>query len=1212
MTERTTGPRYAELHAHSAFSFLDGASHPEELAAEGARLGLSALAVTDHDGLYGVVRFAEAARKVGLPTIFGAELHLPVVEDGRTPAGPPVLDPPTGVPDPRSTHLLVLARGAQGYRNLSSAIATAHLATGTKGAARYDLDALGAQGAGEWLVLTGCRKGSVRRALVTSGRAAARRELDRLVAVFGADNVAVEITTTDDPRDADLHAALADLAADARLPLVATTAAHYAHPRDADLAGALAAVRARSSLDDLDGWLPGAPTTHLRSAAEMLARHHRHPQAVATAAALGDECAFDLHLVAPDLPPYPVPDGHTEATWLRELVRRGGENRYGPRDQEKIPGAWAQIDHELRVIEDLHFPGYFLVVYDLVEFCRVNGILAQGRGSAANSAVCYALGITAVDAVKHGLLFERFLAPERDGPPDIDVDIESGRREEVIQHVYGKFGRTHAAQVANVISYRPKSAVRDAARALGYDVGQADAWSKSIERWGSLRGPDPSSPAADRKAKERALAAKTAEPATRTARKDAATARLWGSRDWSPDLSGRGGRVVDPLAVDEGEVLRADDTHDVVPAHRPPSAAQEGEIPDAVLDLADRMLRLPRHLGIHSGGMVMCDRPVIEVCPVEWARMEGRTVLQWDKEDCADAGLVKFDLLGLGMLTALRIGFDLVERHEGVPRLALHTLPEDDPAVYDLLCAADTVGVFQVESRAQMATLPRLQPRNFYDIVIEVALIRPGPIQGGSVHPYINRARGREEVTFLHPLLKKSLGKTLGVPLFQEQLMQMAIDVAGFSPKESDQLRRAMGSKRSVERMEELRGRLMDGMRKKGVTDPAVREEIYDKLKAFADFGFPESHAYSFAFLVYASSWLKVHHPAAFYAGLLAAQPMGFYSPQSLVADARRHGVTVLRPDVNASDVEATVERLPADDAAAPADPADTDRPGARTVDSRRFGGQVRIDTAFGPEPDLTLAVRLGLASVRGLGKDAAERVVAARGAPGEGRPFSDLRDLVRRVDLTTAQLEGLATAGATDCLGVTRREALWAAGALAQEGPGTLPGVSVGVEAPALPGMTEVETAVADVWATGVSADSYPTQYVREGLTAAGVLTVVGAVEVSREIEQVDEAERAAGEVPGTRSHPSSRVAVGGVVTHRQRPGTAGGVTFLSLEDETGILNVVCSPGLWQRFRKVARGSAALVVRGRLERADGATNLVAEHLAPLSLQVATTSRDFH
>ncbi|WP_251151412.1 PHP domain-containing protein [Cellulosimicrobium sp. Marseille-Q4280] len=1352
MASRT--PRYAELHAHSAFSFLDGASHPEELAAEGARLGLSALAITDHDGLYGVVRFSQAAAKVSLPTVFGAELHLPVpagpgaadpagrgaVRGRRAPSGAPVLDPPTGVPDPRSTHLLALARGPQGYRNLSRAIATAHLATGTKGAADYRLEELGHEADGQWLVLTGCRKGAVRRALVTEGRTAARRELDRLVAVFGAGNVAVEITASDDPRTADLHDALADLAADARLPLVATTAAHYARPRDADLAGALAAVRARSSLDDMDGWLPGAPTAHLRSAAEMLTRHRRYPEAVATAAALGDECAFDLSLVAPRLPPYPVPDGHTEATWLRELVRRGAEERYGPRprpgESERVPGAWRQIDHELTVIEDLEFPGYFLVVYDLVEFCRVHGILAQGRGSAANSAVCYALGITAVDAVRHGLLFERFLAPERDGPPDIDVDIESERREEVIQHVYGKFGRTHAAQVANVISYRPKSAVRDAARALGYDVGQADAWSKSIERWGSLRGPDPSSPAADRAAKERDIATKTAEkdarvaalwgpgpeaarptgspgrevgvaraayhprasslgplppdpttaaratptsPRTGTSRDGASRDAASGGRDerphaghrgdWSPDLTGRAvrPRVVDPLAEDQGDghgrgrgvgtaegrgrawredprdegpdgrpergphppaggdrergdhrnriegALRADDTHDVVPEQRPPSAAEDGEIPDEVLDLADRMLRLPRHLGIHSGGMVMCDRPVIEVCPVEWARMEGRTVLQWDKEDCADAGLVKFDLLGLGMLTALRIGFGLVEQHEG-SHLELHTLPEDDPAVYDLLCAADTVGVFQVESRAQMATLPRLRPRRFYDIVIEVALIRPGPIQGGSVHPYINRARGREPVTFLHPLLENSLGKTLGVPLFQEQLMQMAIDVAGFSPAESDQLRRAMGSKRSVERMEALHGRLLEGMARNGVP-PDVGEQIYDKLKAFADFGFPESHAYSFAFLVYASSWLKVHHPAAFYAGLLAAQPMGFYSPQSLVADARRHGVTVLRPDVNASGVEATVERLPAPAAGGGADRAPA-------------SSEVTIDPAFGPEPDLGLAVRLGLASVRGLGKQAAERIVAARDGDGEGaetlpagrasswvddgpRPFADLRDLVRRVDLTTAQLEGLATAGATESLGTSRREALWAAGALSQEGPGTLPGVSVGVEAPPLPGMSDVETAVADVWATGVSTDSYPTQYVRDGLTAAGVLTVAGAVRAAEEIEHADEAERAAGESPGTRPRPGSRVAVGGVVTHRQRPGTARGVTFLSLEDETGILNVVCSAGLWRRFRKVARASAAMVVRGRLERADGATNLVAEHLAPLSLQVATTSRDF-
>ena len=1253
-------PRYAELHAHSAFSFLDGASHPEELVAEAAHLGLSALAVTDHDGLYGVVRFATAARAVSLPTVFGAELHLPVAP---TPGAAPVLDAPTGVPDPRASHLLVLARGPDGYRNLSSAIATAHLATGTKGAADYRLERLGEQSDGQWLVLTGCRKGAVRSALLTEGPRAARRELDRLVQVFGADNVAVEITDAGDPRDSDLCDALAELAAGAHLPLVATGNVHYARPRDAPLAGALAAVRARSSLDDMDGWLPGAPTAHLRSAAEMADRHRRHPQAVATAADLGAECQFDLRLVAPELPPYPVPAGHDERSWLRVLVERGGTDRYGPRAAEREPGAWRQIDHELAIIEQLNFPGYFLIVYDLVEFCRTRGILAQGRGSAANSAVCYALGITAVDAVKHGLLFERFLAPERDGPPDIDVDIESVRREEVIQYVYERFGRTHAAQVANVISYRPKSAVRDAARALGHDVGQQDAWSKSIERWGSLRGPDPSSPAADRTAREQAIArrgahgtagaaaargasaatedapptgrpAEDAPPAgrpavvTRTAAKDARAAEVWGTgeprqgkqgrqgtsqqrpdrprarhADWTPDLSGR---VVDPLAQDpdgsardrdvEG-ALRSDDRHDVVPARRPPSAAEEGEIPGPVLELAERMLRLPRHLGIHSGGMVMCDRPVIEVCPVEWARMEGRTVLQWDKEDCAEAGLVKFDLLGLGMLTAIRVAFELIAEHEGV-HLELHSLPAEDPAVYDLLCAADTVGVFQVESRAQMATLPRLQPRRFYDIVIEVALIRPGPIQGGSVHPYIARARGREKVTFLHPLLKKSLAKTLGVPLFQEQLMQMAIDVAGFSAAEADQLRRAMGSKRSVERMEALHGRLLAGMARNGVT-PDVAEQIYDKLKAFADFGFPESHAYSFAYLVYASAWLKVHHPAAFYAGLLAAQPMGFYSPQSLVADARRHGVTVLRPDVNASGVTAGVERLPRTSGdRAPGDRASVSRAAREGAPS---GGDVRPGGAAprrGPvtprlpappdgaaHPDLSLAVRTGLGSVRGVGDEVAEAVVAARAAG----PFTDLRDLVRRVELTTAQLEALATGGVLESLGVARREALWAAGALAQEGPGTLPGVSVGVEAPMLPGMSEVETAVADVWATGVSTDSYPTQYVRPGLRRAGVVTVAEAFE--------HEAGR--------------RVAVGGVVTHRQRPGTAGGVTFLSIEDETGLLNVICTPGLWQRFRRVARSSPALVVRGRLERADGATNLLAEHLAPLSLQVTSRSRDF-
>ncbi|MPV35759.1 error-prone DNA polymerase [Georgenia subflava] len=1156
---------YAELHAHSAFSFLDGANLPEDLAVEAARLRLDALALTDHDGLYGVVRLAEAARALALPTVLGAELNLGTAGRAGAHEGPGAVPGMSGRPDPDGTHLLVLARGPEGYRRLSRAIAQAHLYSGTKGWAEYDLEDLAAQAGGEWLVLTGCRKGAVRQALdgaapgsaVDPGRAAARAELDRLTALFGRDNVAVEITDTGSPTDSAVADALADLADAAHLPLVATGGVHCARPADQRLADVLAATRARASLEEIDGWLPVAPA-HLRSGAEMAARHHRHPRAVPTSVALAAECAFDLQLVAPNLPPHPVPPGHTEATWLRELTYRGAAERYGPRGH--VRGAYEMIEHELKIITDLDFPGYFLIVHEIVQFCRDRRILCQGRGSAANSAVCFALGITAVDAVQHRLLFERFLSPGRSGPPDIDLDIESGRREEVIQFVYGRYGRTHAAQVANVISYRPRSAVRDAARAFGYDVGQQDAWSKSIERWGSLRTPD----------------------------------------DGGDGAPGRDGPAPAP----------ADDL---------------GGIPEPVLDVAEQMLRLPRHLGIHSGGMVLCDRPVIEVCPVEWATMPGRTVLQWDKDDCADAGLVKFDLLGLGMLTALRLAFDAINAAAppGTAELGLHSLPQEDPAVYELLCAADTVGVFQVESRAQMATLPRLRPSNFYDIVVEVALIRPGPIQGDSVNPYINRRLGREPVTYLHPLLEPALSKTLGVPLFQEQLMQIAMDVAGFSPAEADQLRKAMGSKRSSERMEALHGRLLSGMAEKGI-DEAVAEQIYDKLKAFADFGFPESHSFSFAYLVYASSWLKVHHPEAFYAALLAAQPMGFYSPQSLVADARRHGVAVLRADVSSSAAQARVE------------PTTAERRAAATA-----GQVVSPDVARLVRPHPDLAVRLGLAPVRGVGEKVAERLVAERESGG---PFADLPDLARRVDLTAAQLEALATAGALGCFGLERREALWAAGVLAGEhgsrhghrrtrGAGRdsasrhgrsadhpplgawkvsqgaravavrespaqdegvwfqppLPLTSVGAESPGLPAMDRVETAVADVWATGVSPDSFPTQFRRADLAAAGVWTVADL----------------AGAAPG------ARLRVGGVVTHRQCPGTAGGVTFLSLEDETGLLNVVCSAGVWARYRQVARTSAALVVRGTLERADGVTNLVADQIEALSLRVPTTSRDF-
>jgi len=880
--------------------------------------------------------------------------------------------------------------------------------------------------------------------------------------------VAVELSYGALPTDTEVNDALAGLAADAGLPTVASTAAHYAVPERFPLATALAAVRARRSLDEADGWLPPAGTAHLRSGAEMAARFDtRHPGAVARAAEFGTECAFAIDLVAPDLPPFETPPGRSEATWLRELTRRGVLERYG--SYAECPEAVATVERELAVIEARRFPGYFLIVHDIVAFCRASGILCQGRGSAANSAVCYALGITNVDAVSHGLLFERFLSPARDGYPDIDLDIESGRREEVIQYVYSRYGRDRAAQVANVISYRPRSAVRDVAKALGFSPGQQDAWSKQIERWHGMEG---------------------------------------------------------------GEVAG---------------------MPAQVGELANQLLGFPRHLGIHSGGMVICDRPVAEVVPVEWARMDGRTVVQWDKDDCASAGLVKFDLLGLGMLTALHLMIDLVAEHHG-RRIALHELQPVDPEVYAMLARGDSVGVFQVESRAQMATLPRLRPREFYDLVVEVALIRPGPIQGGSVHPYIRRRNGQEKWKHDHPLLKNALDKTLGVPLFQEQLMQVAVDVAGFSPAEADELRRAMGAKRSTERMERLRGRFYAGMAVNGI-EGELADKIFDRMLAFANFGFPESHSISFASLVYYSAWFKLYHPSAFCAALLNAQPMGFYSPQSLVADARRHGVRVRGPDVNLGGARAVLQ-----------------------PDVHSAGGQ---------------AIRLGMTDIRSVGEKLAEQIEAERTRDG---PYRDLADLARRVRLTVPQAEALATAGALGSFGVDRRAALWAAGVVAAVRPEQLPGTAVGLDAPALPGMTAAELTVADVWATGVSPDSHPIVHLRDRLDRFGAIP----------IDRLD----AVGRTAGPDAPP--RVLVGGLVTHRQRPATAGGVTFLNLEDETGMLNVTCSEGLWMRYRTVALGSAALLVRGRLERSEeGVLNLVADRLARLVLAVPVKSRDF-
>jgi error-prone DNA polymerase len=1074
---------YAELHCHTNFSFLDGASHPEELADEAARQGLAALAVTDHDGLYGVVRFALAARATGLPTVFGAELTL---DAPRT--------PPNGYADPPGEHLVVLAQGPVGYARLASAVSAAQLA-GEKGAPRLSLGALAdaarapvhlrssaASANDTWFVLTGCRKGAVPRALLDDGPAAARRALGRLVAAFGRDRVLVELWDHGDPLDRHRNDALAEVAASASVDVIATNNVHYATPAQRPLATALAAVRARRSLDEIDGWLPAAPFAHLRSAAEQRRRFARWPGAVERTLEIATTCAFDLSLAAPELPDHDVPPGHTEMSWLRELTARGAAVHYPP-SHEQHEQAMRQIAYELDVIEELGFPGYFLVLVDIVEFCHRHDIYCQGRGSAANSAVCYALGVTKADAVALGLLFERFLSPERDGPPDIDLDIEHQRREEAIQYVYDKYGRDRAAQVANVITYRPKSALREMAKAAGLSPGHADGLTKWIDRWGRDVG-----------------------------------------------------------------------AFESVKSEGPP-------VPALVLDLAGQVLDFPRHLGIHSGGMVMADRPLVEFCPIEWARMEDRSVLQWDKDDCAAAGLVKFDLLGLGMLTMLHLAVDLVREHEGAD-VDLATIPQE-PAVYDLLCAADTVGVFQVESRAQMATLPRLRPRTFYDLVIEVALIRPGPIQGGSVHPYLRRRNGQEPVSYPHPMLEECLKKTLGVPLFQEQLMQMAIDIAGFSPGESDQLRQAMGSKRSHARMAVMRERLLAGMAERGITGP-TGEEIATKFEAFADFGFPESHSVSFAYLVYSSSWIKLHYPAEFACALLNAQPMGFYSPHSIVRDAMHHGVEVLGPDVNASRKDCTLEPR-----TCAAGPVGHPRPGWHADPSTR-------------------AVRMGLRYVRGLADALLDRIDAER----ERSPFTSLSDFTRRTGAPTDAIEALATAGAFGTLGETRRSALWAAGALRDARTDKLPGLVTGVTAPSLPGMTEVEETAADLWATGLTPGRHPTEFVRERLTDRGVVTV----EALRELPH------------------RTVVEVGGIVTHRQQPDTAKGVVFVNLEDETGLLNVICTADVWRRFRKVARMSPALVVRGMLERYQGVINVVAARIEELPLTAAdmVRSRDFH
>ncbi|WP_273661091.1 error-prone DNA polymerase [Corynebacterium heidelbergense] len=1065
---------FAELHCCTTYSFLAGASEPEELVEKALELGLVALSCVDRDGFYGAARFATAAaealadRGQSLATVFGAELSV----DGVDRPG-----------------LTVLCKGQDGYRRLSMVITDARMADRDKDSVSYpDVDQLAVAAQGTWIVLIGWAQMGIEDA--PSGAWAA----EEIVRAFGADNCVVELQHTMNPADPERNERLHAFAEEHGLREIVSTAPRCATPAHARLAGVKAALADRQDM------AAAAPVTHplggpwLRSGREMMQLAGDNPwlaEAVATTVEVARQCAFTLNLVAPNLPHFPVPEGHTEMSWLRELTERGGAYRYGPRDGHAAARrAWAIIDRELGIIEKLGFPGYFLIVHDIVDFCHRSNIYCQGRGSAANSAVCFALGITTVDAVAAGLLFERFLSPERDGPPDIDLDIESGRREEAIQYVYRRYGRDNAAQVANVITYRRKSALRDAARALGYPAGRVDAWSRGTE-----------------------------------------------------------------------------------------------EPPQIVTTIAEQLEGHPRHLGIHSGGMVICDRPIAAVVPTEWARMADRSVVQWDRDDCATVGLVKFDLLGLGMLEAIHHAVDQVREHRG-RHVELWRLDPTEAPVYEMLSRADAVGVFQVESRAQMNTLPRLRPRVFFDLVVEVALIRPGPIQGGSVHPYIRRRNGLEPVTFDHPCLEPALTKTLGVPLFQEQLMQMVVDAAGFTGAEADTLRRAMGSKRSPEKMERLRARFYQGLEDTNGITGEVADRLWDKIVAFAAYGFPESHSQSFAALVYYSAWFKYHYPAEFCVALLRAQPMGFYSPQSLISDARRHGVTILPPDVNASGVEAdtVIEGHTA---------ADGDATGCPNEPRGVHGLGRGTGEPIG-------AIRLGLAGVSGIGEDVARRIVSARDRLGRFRRVSDLS---REAGLTVSHVEQLARAGALTCLGLDRRQAVWAAGIAATERPGMLPGTSE-LSVPALPGMSTFELTAADLAATHMTPEGHPLELLRGFLDNWHALTV-------RTGPRAGQRRGGAPVIPADQLlavPDGTRVRVAGVVTHRQAPKTAGGVVFIGMEDETGLANIIIPPGLWEKQRVVAANARIVVIRGIVSNAEGAASVAADMVEAVEPELAAAS----
>ncbi len=1087
---------YAELHCHTNFSFLDGASWAGDLVARAAELGYEALAVTDHDGFRGAVQVHTHATTVGLPIVYGTEVGMPLdrdssnetsVQEHLVPSRHPVevvgardvtrrgrvrrMHGSKPLTHPSTDHLVLLARDPTGYAAIGRFITKGQF-RGVKDAPRYSYrDLEDAVASGGVVGLSGCRQGAVPRAAQAGDLPGALGKAARLKELFDG-RFYIELTHHGMPGDDLRNDLLTEVAERLDIETVATNNVHYAHRGDADLSEVLAAIAGRRTLERADGFRPATDLAHLRSPHEMATRFGRYPGAVERAADLGRFLAFDLDLIDPELPDFPMPGGFTtEAEYLAHLAYEGARSIYPGPDRGLDPRARQRIEHELGVIEDLGFAGYFLVAWDIVAFARSRGIYCQIRGSGADSVICRCIGLTRVDPIRLNLPFERFLSHERGRPPDIDIDFEAERREEVIQYCYQRHGRERAAMVANVITYRARSVLQDVGKVFGLTQAQVNGLTRYID---------------------------TRDP----------------------------------------KLLRdvVDLPHGITAEH--------------IYSVCHRLDGFPRHLGIHSGGLVVSQRPLWETVPMEWGRMADRSVLQWDKNDSAAMGLVKFDLLALGALNALHLSVDAIAEAHGID-IDLATIPQE-PVIYEMLTRADTVGVFQVESRAQMATLPRMRPRTFYDLAIEVALIRPGPIQGQSVHPYLRRRNGEEPVDYIHPSVEPILEKTLGVPIFQEQLMEIARVCAGFTPGQSDRLRQAMTHKRSVDEMGKLRDEVYDGMESKGISGAAA-DELWEKLQGFASFGFPESHSVSFAYIVYAAAWLKYHWPAEFFAGLLNAQPMGFYSPNSLVADAVHHGVVVYSPDVNQSAHDCTIEAIDGD-------------PGELTeylsmVWRRGMG-------ALDDPIRQAVALRIGLRYVKGLGDTDITRIEAARITGGR---FCSPRDFARRTGLSVAAHESLAAAGAFSSFEFSKREALWEAGSLATLGPERLD-LEERVPSPVIPVMDRSESMEADLWSTGISL-IHPVSLIRDRLKQQGVLSAVDALRIREN---------------------NTMVKVAGVVTHRQRPETANGVRFFNLEDETGILNVVIMAPVWEANYEVARKAIGVIVHGRLEYRSGVTNIVA------------------